>query len=62
MKPQYQVLYVNFNENAIFDTLEEAKAYALAYGGKVFVVWRGKVMALEMLNDLSYVAGLNGTR
>ena len=34
---QYEVLYVMFNENAIFDTLEEAKAYALEYGGKVFV-------------------------
>ena len=35
---QYEVLYVMFNENAIFDTLEEAKAYAKEYGGKVFIV------------------------
>ena len=34
---QYEVLYVMFNENAIFDSLEEAKAYAKEYGGKVFV-------------------------
>ena len=34
---RYEVLYVMFNENKIFDSLKEAKAYALEYGGKVFV-------------------------
>ena len=34
---QYEVLYVMFNEDAIFDTLKQAKAYAKEFGGKVFV-------------------------
>ena len=38
MKPTYEVLYVMFNEDAMFSDIEEAKAYAKEYGGKVFVV------------------------
>ena len=38
MKPTYEVLYVMFNEDAMFNSLQKAKAYAKEYGGKVFVV------------------------
>ena len=38
MKPTYEVLYVMFNEDKIFENYEEALAYAKEYGGKVFVV------------------------
>ena len=35
MKPTYEVLYVMFNEDKIFENYEEALAYAKEYGGKV---------------------------